>query len=178
MTASFLSRSQETPAVRILYKVSTVAGPNDIGRGKIFARSSSVRMNSQILSALPVAMTTWASPLVCARCHDHKFDPVSQVDFFSMQSVFEGVKLRRRPIQLEISKKKRGIFRTESQIEKIEAELSKLRSTGKSSPRFVWMDDRTQFVTHHYKKRGSGKNPKVKTLALRMTLEIQHVHLI
>lgn len=27
----------------------------------------------------------------CARCHDHKFDPIPQVDYFAMKAVFEGV---------------------------------------------------------------------------------------
>jgi hypothetical protein len=27
----------------------------------------------------------------CARCHDHKFDPVSQEDYYSLQAVFAGV---------------------------------------------------------------------------------------
>jgi hypothetical protein len=37
-------------------------------------------------------MSTFASATVhCARCHDHKFDPVSQEDYYSLQAVFAGV---------------------------------------------------------------------------------------
>jgi len=28
----------------------------------------------------------------CARCHDHKFDPIPQADYYAMKAVFEGVK--------------------------------------------------------------------------------------
>ncbi len=28
----------------------------------------------------------------CARCHDHKFDPISQADYYQLQSVFAGVR--------------------------------------------------------------------------------------
>ena len=27
----------------------------------------------------------------CARCHDHKFDPISQRDYYGLQAVFAGV---------------------------------------------------------------------------------------
>src|SRR5258707_4980885 len=30
--------------------------------------------------------------LRCARCHDHKFDPLSQVDYYRMLAVFEPLK--------------------------------------------------------------------------------------
>ncbi len=37
--------------------------------------------------------------LHCARCHDHKFDPVTQADYYSIQAVFAGVRHGERPIQ-------------------------------------------------------------------------------
>ena len=37
-------------------------------------------------------MSTFASTTVhCARCHDHKFDPISQEDYYGLQAVFAGV---------------------------------------------------------------------------------------
>ena len=30
----------------------------------------------------------------CARCHDHKFDPISQADYFGLQAIFAGAELR------------------------------------------------------------------------------------
>src|SRR5262249_52252365 len=38
------------------------------------------------------AMNTFVSLTVqCARCHDHKFDPITQEDYYSLQAVFAGV---------------------------------------------------------------------------------------
>jgi hypothetical protein len=37
--------------------------------------------------------------LNCARCHDHKFDPVTQADFYSIQAIFAGVKHGERPLR-------------------------------------------------------------------------------
>ena len=31
----------------------------------------------------------------CAKCHDHKFDPIRQVDYYAIQAVFSGVQHRR-----------------------------------------------------------------------------------
>ncbi len=36
--------------------------------------------------------------LQCARCHNHKFDPVSQTDYYSMAAIFSGVQHGERPI--------------------------------------------------------------------------------
>src|SRR5213075_2758814 len=37
-------------------------------------------------------MGTFTSTTVhCARCHNHKFDPISQEDYYALQAVFAGV---------------------------------------------------------------------------------------
>ena len=44
-------------------------------------------------------MNTFASVTAqCARCHDHKFDPVTQEDYYSLQAVFAAVDRADRPI--------------------------------------------------------------------------------
>ena len=38
-----------------------------------------------------------AHPLQCARCHDHKFDPVPTRDYYRLQAVFATTQLAERP---------------------------------------------------------------------------------
>jgi hypothetical protein len=141
-----------------------VAGPKDIVGGEDPLLAKQQRAN-ELADMVGVTGSTFLGLTIgCARCHDHKFDPVSQSDFFSMQSVFEGVVLGERPINREISKEKlQKIAQTEEQIEEIEASLLQYKPKGKQVPRFVWMDDRDMtFVSHFYKKNGHGDNPKGK----------------
>jgi mono/diheme cytochrome c family protein len=45
-------------------------------------------------------MNTFAGLTVqCARCHDHKFDPISQEDYYSLQAVFAAVDRANRPYE-------------------------------------------------------------------------------
>jgi len=41
--------------------------------------------------------------LGCARCHDHKFDPVTQKDFYALQAIFAGVQFGDRTLARESS---------------------------------------------------------------------------
>jgi hypothetical protein len=42
--------------------------------------------------ATNVGQTFLAMTVNCARCHNHKFDPISQADFYRLQAVFAGAK--------------------------------------------------------------------------------------
>jgi mono/diheme cytochrome c family protein len=48
------------------------------------------------------SMSTFTSLTVhCARCHDHKFDPITQEDYYSLQAVFAGIDRANRPYSPE-----------------------------------------------------------------------------
>ena len=79
---------------------------------------------------LTTVMTTAVGLTVgCARCHDHKFDPIPQKDYYSLQAVFAGVRRgdrifrgeateeqtrRMAQIRLDIHKKRIGIAEVEA----------------------------------------------------------------
>jgi hypothetical protein len=44
-----------------------------------------------------VGLTLLSTTVQCARCHDHKFDPVSQKEYYGLQAVFAGVDRANRP---------------------------------------------------------------------------------
>ena len=47
---------------------------------------------------ITTAMSTFVSSTVhCARCHEHKFDPISQEEYYRLQAVFAGVDKGERP---------------------------------------------------------------------------------
>ena len=42
--------------------------------------------------ATNVGQTFLAMTVNCARCHNHKFDPILQADFYRLQAIFAGAK--------------------------------------------------------------------------------------
>ncbi len=64
----------------------------------------------------------------CARCHNHKFDPIPQKDYFAMKAVFEGVKHGERPLRVsdmearnkELAAKKARLGEVETELENFE----------------------------------------------------------
>ena len=77
-----------------------VAGPYDLVKGKDPKLGQMQRMNEldDMINTTGTAflgMTTG-----CARCHNHKFDPITQRDYYAMQAVFAGVKHSDRDLPL------------------------------------------------------------------------------
>ncbi len=78
----------------------------------------------------------------CARCHDHKFDPVSQVDYYRMRGIFEGVQHAERelrPADAEESQKKAEGVRLE--IAAIDSALSRFQPRAQLTKRVLVDDD-------------------------------------
>ena len=70
---------------------------------------------------IATTMSTFVSATVhCARCHHHKFDPISQEDYYALQAVFAGVDRVDRPYDAEASvgKRRRELLARKSAIRK------------------------------------------------------------
>ena len=52
-----------------------------------------------------VMAATTAVTINCARCHDHKLDPISQREYYSISSVFAGTKRGNRAVSVALEKK-------------------------------------------------------------------------
>jgi hypothetical protein len=48
----------------------------------------------------------------CAKCHDHKYDPVAQLDYYRMRAIFEPYHVRLDPVPGESDFEKNGLPRT------------------------------------------------------------------
>ena len=70
---------------------------------------------------IATVMSTFLSTTVhCARCHDHKFDPISIEDYYSLQAVFAGVDKVDRPYDdnAELANKRKQFLSRKRQLDK------------------------------------------------------------
>ena len=71
-------------------------------------------------------MTTFTSLTAhCARCHDHKFDPITQADYYGLQAVFAGIERADRDydVDREVAEGRAVLLARERELEADEARL-------------------------------------------------------
>ncbi len=92
-----------------------------------------------------VGETFLSQPLRCARCHDHKFDPIPTRDYYQVQAVFAATQLVERPADY-LPQENTAMLETEKQrimelLEKAEKERERI---GQKEERYAreWMEQR------------------------------------
>lgn len=78
--------------------------------------------------------------LGCARCHNHKFDPISQKDYYAIQAVFAGINHGDRPLPASADRQQQ-IDELNRRIERLERRLSRFLALATAG--FVAIDDAT-----------------------------------
>jgi hypothetical protein len=76
-----------------------VAGPWDRVKGQDPLLNKMQRQDELSDMVNTTGTAFLATTMGCAKCHNHKFDPVTQTDFFAMQSVFAGVQHGERDLR-------------------------------------------------------------------------------
>jgi len=74
-------------------------------------------------------MSTFQSLTVhCARCHDHKFDPITQRDYYGLQAVFAGVDRADRPFDTDpkIFAQRKPLITEKARLETKERSLNEI----------------------------------------------------
>ena len=138
-----------------------VAGPKDIVGGKDPLLMKQQRAN-ELADMVGVTGSAFLGLTVgCARCHDHKFDPISQEDFYSMQAVFEGVVHGERKDPLRDGVKK--------EIQKLAAEKSILqkelrRFIPESTTSIILLDDEDSDQVEFLQKKRPARGPTRRVL--------------
>lgn len=69
-----------------------VAGPYDTVNNQDAAQAAQIRANTLDEMINVTGEAFLGMTLSCARCHDHKFDPISQADYYKVYSTFAGVR--------------------------------------------------------------------------------------
>jgi hypothetical protein len=131
--------------------------------GQIGKDDASIRLARQdALDEIIVgtSATFLAMTVGCARCHDHKFDPIPQEDYYAMQAFFAGVDYGERELRDE------GFQQRFAQANELQPAIDRLRShLLQNQPRFssgrtiIIDDEDLQRVTLLKTKKGHGENP-------------------
>lgn len=138
-----------------------VGGPMDAVKSPDIVLTSMQRQDELTDMANTTGTAFLAITMACARCHNHKFDPITVNDFYSFQAAFAGVRHGERTVNTSVKPEvKDKIARLEKEINQLEAELTQYQPNVYPG-QIIYIDDEdpqsTQMLTE---KRGHGSNPE------------------
>ena len=111
------------------------AGPRHVTSGNQDKEEARQEVLTEM--ALGVGQGLLGLTVQCARCHDHKFDPISQEDYYRLESFFGATELKDLPIASEeqIAAQEKAIAEHEARIEPIKAQLKEIEEPFKTQVR-------------------------------------------
>ncbi len=107
------------------------AGPWDYV-GQVETKSDELRRSARALDlddmVTQVMTACTAMTVNCARCHDHKLDPISQKEYYQLVSIFAGLKREDRVIsEAAVQRYEEDKKSIETQLHKVEFSINEIR---------------------------------------------------
>ncbi|MCA9175454.1 MAG: DUF1553 domain-containing protein [Planctomycetales bacterium] len=112
------------------------AGPWDYV-GQVETKSPELRRSARSLDlddmATQVMTACVAMTVHCARCHDHKLDPISQREYYELRAVFAGVRREERVVSEAAEKRhQRQLAELQRERDALDFEIGRLEGSGLS----------------------------------------------
>ena len=137
-----------------------VAGPYDLVKGAD-PKLRQMQRQDELADMINTTGTAFLGlTLGCARCHNHKFDPVSQSDYYAMQAVFAGVNHADRALPLSEEAQQQLVV-LDKQIAELREQLSQFIPRTSLAAHLFDDDKQSSAKTIEYvtEPAGQGKNP-------------------
>jgi len=133
-----------------------VAGPHDIVKSPDI-NLTLMQRNDEMADMINTTGTAFLGLTIgCARCHNHKFDPILQKDYYSMQAVFSGVRYGERMMPKNNDEAaKKALVELEKKAQSMSEELDSLK-----------------LISSQLKAKGAGHNVKRESVNARGNTEI------
>jgi mono/diheme cytochrome c family protein len=104
-----------------------VGGAHDVVGNQTVEGQRQQRMDDLDDMVTTTAATFLGLTVNCARCHDHKFDPISQRDYYALQAVFAGVQHVGRPVPLpDADRRRRETAAVRAELDRLQQQLDDL----------------------------------------------------
>ena len=101
-----------------------VAGPNDVVKSRD-PNLTKMQRQDELADYINATGTTFLGLTIgCARCHNHKFDAITQRDYYAMQAIFAGVRHGNRALTPDAERIEREKI-VASQVRTLEVDLAK-----------------------------------------------------
>jgi hypothetical protein len=140
------------------------AGPWDFVGHQELKEGTVEKNNTRLLDRDDIVATVMSSftsmTVHCARCHDHKFDPIPQEDYYNLQAVFAGIDRADRPFDDDpaIYAQRQALMEKRRQVQvRLQPLLDKVEFA--TSPEIVELTDRIQDGSLLATHIGEPKNP-------------------
>jgi hypothetical protein len=110
---------------------ASVLLPGQIGKDEPSKRQA--RQDSLDEIVTNIGQTFLGLTVGCARCHDHKFDPIPQRDYYAMQAFVAGVQYEERDLRTPAAEARRKeIAQLKAEVAKIDQELARFAPPSKA----------------------------------------------
>jgi hypothetical protein len=140
-----------------------VAGPWDEVGNSQQSKAMKQRVREEELEGLISAtgQTFLGVTVHCARCHDHKFDPIPAQDYYALKAVFEGIRHGERStlVPAELAKIQPEIDQLNAQISDLEKQIKKKSTDELVKQRDLARDRLNQILPKVYAANPSKPEP-------------------